>query len=79
MNIAGHCLFGIDARAHERPDQELIRHSLGIFSGLRCKGWADSAFVHLITHFPCLEKLLSVWPRAFDQMWDIMEAILEQA
>ncbi len=79
VNVATSCFFGIEADAHEHPDQDLVKLSKDIFAGLRCNGWLDTLTYHAISHFPWLGEIAWTWPKAYDHMWSIMDGLLKQA
>lgn len=78
LEVISKCAFGIETDLYKNPDQnELVKQGREAFVGFRIKDWTETILNHLFFMFPGLEKLIPIFPPAYDKLYDITTDIMK--
>ena len=78
MSVILRCAFGLDMDTYDNPASTKITKAADEMVGhFAMKSWVESFFFQLFfTYFPGIMKLVSMWPKAYDDMWKISDDIM---
>nr|APH81393.1 cytochrome P450 CYP3027C1 [Tigriopus kingsejongensis] len=77
LEAISQCAFGIETDAFHNEDQELIRLGKEVLNGFTASSWFESLLYGVFAHFPEVLSVISIFPPAFDKMYDISAGIMK--
>ena len=81
MNVICRCAFGLELDAYKSKNpvvEKIKKASDDILSTFAIKSGIESFFMQLfVFYFPGLMKLMSMWPKAYNDLWSISDGIMK--
>ena len=78
LNSIMRCAFGLEANAHENPEQDLIRYTCGMMRDIRVSTWMETLMEQLFLHFPFISRVIRTQPPAAFKIFYALREIIAQ-